>query len=86
MCFTYPDSTGLTVTIESDMTVDEDGVGTVELCVNLDDIPAGGMEISVEVFLTVMGSSAGRRVSLSYCHAIIAWTTNKELKLASQND
>ncbi len=71
--FTYPASTGLTVTIESDMMVGED-VETVELCVNLDNLPAGGMEISVEVSLTVMGSSAGRRVSLSYCHAGIAWT------------
>ncbi len=75
----------MTVTIEPDVMVVED-VGTVELCVNLDNLPAGGMEISVEVSLTVLGSSAGRRVTLSYCHAIIAWTTNEELKLASRND
>ncbi len=73
------------VTIESNMTVDED-VGTVELCVNLDNVHAGGMEISVEVSLTVVGSSAGRRVNLNYCHAGIASTTNKELKLVSRND
>ncbi len=64
------------VTIESNMTVDED-VGTVELCVNLDNLPAGGMEISVEVSLIVdtVWPSAGRRVSLNYCHAGIASTT-----------
>ncbi len=77
----------MTVTIESNMTVDED-IGTVELCVNLDNLPACGMEISVEVSLIVdtMGSSAGRRVSLNYCHAGIAWAINRELKLASRND
>ncbi len=56
------------------MTVDED-VGSVELCVNLDNLPAGGMEISVEIFLAVMESGAGRRItcsignlrSLDYC-------------------
>ncbi len=53
----------MTITLESNVTVKED-VGSVELCVNLDDLPAGGMEISVAVFLSVMESGAGRRTSI----------------------
>ncbi len=60
-CFARLDPTDLTVTIESNVTVNED-VGSVQLCVNLDDLPAGGMQISVEVFLAATENSAGRRI------------------------
>ncbi len=63
-CFYYIDPADLTLTIESNVTVNED-VGSVELCVNLDDLPAGGMEISVEIFLAVMESGAGRIITCS---------------------
>ncbi len=61
-CFSYIDAADLTVTIESNMMVNE-VVLSVELCVNLDDLPAGGMEISVEAFLAVMESGAGRIIT-----------------------
>ncbi len=48
----------MTVTIQSNATVQEGD--TVELCVVLTDIPAGGMEISVVVLLVVMESGAGK--------------------------
>ncbi len=55
----FPDSAALTVTIQSNATVQEGD--TVELCVILDGIPSGGTNISVEVFLGAIECGAGKR-------------------------
>ncbi len=60
----FPDPTDLTVTIQSNMTVQEGDI--IELCVIL-DIPGNGMEISVEVLVAVLECGAGKRSYGSIC-------------------
>ncbi len=55
-----PDPQDLMITINSDMTVDE-GAGAAVLCVDLDGLPSGGMEISVEVNISSMEDGAGKQ-------------------------
>ncbi len=59
MLFFSSDPADLTVTIQSNVTVQEGD--NVQLCVILDDIPAGGMDISVEIFLLATDSGDGKR-------------------------
>ncbi len=61
----FSDPADLTVTIQSNVTVQEGD--NVQLCVILDDIPAGGMDISVEIFLVATDSGAGKRMKISTC-------------------
>ncbi len=63
--FFSSDPADLTVTIQSNVTVQEGD--NVQLCVTLDNIPAGGMDISVEIFLVATDSGAGKRSKASTC-------------------